>query len=170
MFIFKCLKIEIKLLNNSCIYIIQYNNMSRSSVKSTSNKTKIPRNFLLLDALNKTGNYTNVTYGLVDENENDEKLKNNYIKMEYWNCTMVYDDGNNLNVFEVSCRCGLNYPQERPILTFSKESLLHKTIKKRCDPEGNLTDETALLTKWNENMLLGDYLSAVLKVISGNSI
>ena len=144
--------------------------MSKSIAKSVKSNTKIPRNFLLLEALNKAGNYTHVTYGLADEKEYDEKLKNNYVKMEYWNCTMMYDDGENLNVFEVSCRCPMNYPKERPILTFSKESMQHKRVKKICDAEGNLTENAATLAKWNENMLLGDYLSAVLNVISGNYI
>jgi len=144
--------------------------MSRSFTKLTISKTKIPRNFLLLDALNKAGNYSCVTYGLVDEKEDDEKLKYNYAKMEYWNCTIMYDDGDTLNIFEVLCRCTLNYPKERPILTFSKDSMQHKKIKKICDDNGNLTENAAAMTKWNENMLLGDYLSAVLSVISGGYI
>ena len=139
--------------------------MNKFFVKSNS-KTKVPRNFLLLEALNKAGNYTHVTYGLADENEKDEKLMNNYVKMEYWNCTLMYDDGNNLNVFEVSSRCTSDYPKEKPILKFSKESLQHKKVKKICDADGNLTENAITLSKWNENMLLGDYLNAVLNVIS----
>ena len=134
------------------------------------NKTKIPRNFLLLDALNKAGNYTHVTYGLIDEIENDKDLNNNFIKMEYWNCTIMYDDGNNLNVFEVVCRCTPNYPDERPILIFSKDSLKHKRIKRICDNYGYLTDQALSLCKWNENMLLGDYLTAVLNIINKNNL
>lgn len=130
-------------------------------------KTIIPRNFLLLESLNKAGNYTHVTYGLADENESDEQLKNNYVKMEYWNCTMMYDDGYNLNVFEVLCRCTLNYPNERPILIFSQESLKHKRVKRICDEKGYLTENAEASIKLSEDMLLGDYLSSVLNLISG---
>lgn len=141
--------------------------MINSFTKSTNSKTKIPRNFLLLESLNKAGDYTHVTYGIADEKENDDKLKNNYIKMEYWDCTIMYDDGNNLNVLEVLCRCTQNYPNERPILTFSKGSLQHKRVRKICDASGNLTENAASLCKLNENMLLGDYLTSVLNIISG---
>jgi hypothetical protein len=129
-------------------------------------KTKVPRNFLLLDALNKAGNYTHVTYGLVDEDTSDDKLQNNYVKLEYWNCTIMYDDGETLNVFDVLCRCTQNYPKEKPILTFSKESMQHKRVRKICDAAGNLTDSAISQTKYAESMLLGDYLSAVLALIS----
>lgn len=137
--------------------------------KTNKSTNKIPRNFLLLEALNKSGNYTHVTYGLVDENETNDLLKNNYVKMEYWNCTMLYEDNNDLNVFEISCRCTPNYPQEKPKLTFSKNSLQHNKVKKICDINGNLTENAITQSKWDENMLLGDYLSAVLNVLSGNS-
>ena len=140
-----------------------------NSLKSIS-KTKVPRNFMLLEALNKAGNYTHVTYGLADEKEDDSKSVNNYIKMEYWNCTMMYDDGDNLNVFEVLCRCPFSYPDEKPILTFSKESLQHKKIKKMCNSDGSLTENALTFCKWNENMLLGDYLTSVLNVISSRHI
>lgn len=127
--------------------------------------TKVPRNFLLLEALNKSGNYTHISYGLVDEDENDKELKNNYAKMEYWNCTLTYDDGE-LNLFEVRCKCTPNFPNERPILTFSPQSMLHKKIKKICDINGNLTENAVKLINWGPDMSFGDYLSTVQRIIS----
>ena len=135
-------------------------------INKTNSKTKVPRNFVLLDSLNKAGNYTHVTFGLVSENENDERYKNNFIKMEYWNATLMFDDGENINVFELLCRCTLNFPKKRPIVQFSKTSLEYKRIKKLCDKDGNLMESALVLIKYSENMSLGDYLEEILRVVS----
>lgn len=126
-----------------------------------TNKTKVPRNFLLLDAINKAGNYTHVTYGLIDENE-DDKYLNNYVQMRYWNCTLLYDDGESLIVFKALCECTQKYPEEKPILKFSEESMEYDKVKNVCDDDGNFTENA----KWNESMSLGDYLQSVLNIIS----
>jgi len=131
-----------------------------------SQKTKTPRNFILLDSLNNVGKYTHVTYGLMDEVENDPALKNNYIKMEYWSASLIYDDGDNMNIFELAVRCTPLFPTERPILTFSEQSMTNKRIKKLCDSTGKLTESAKQLIKWNETQSLGDYLSAVLDIIA----
>lgn len=127
--------------------------------------TETPRNFLLLDAVNKSGTYTHTTYGLVDECPGT-KYENNFIKMEYWNATLVYDDGVEMCVFTLEMRCTGNYPEERPIITFSEDSLKCKRIKNLCDLDGNLTDKSILQIKWNKEMSLGDYLSEILRAIS----
>jgi hypothetical protein len=130
-----------------------------------ASKTKTPRNFLLLDALNKASNYTHVTYGLIDEIENDENLINNYAKMQHWYYTIVCED-DEMTVLEGKCECTMNYPNERPILYFSKESMQNKKVKKICDQDGTLNENTKKMVKWDENMSLGDYLSAVQNIIS----
>lgn len=130
-----------------------------------STATQIPRNFLLLDAVNKSGTYTHATYGLVDESIGT-KYENNFIKMEYWNATLVYDDGNEISLLSLEMRCTENYPEERPIITFSEDSLKSKRVSKLCDSDGNLTSNAVLQIKWNIEMSLGDYLSEVLRAIS----
>ena len=139
--------------------------MNQINKTNKTSKTVIPRNFLLYDSLEKIGNYTHVTYGLADE-DTDPSFKNNYVKMEYWNCTIMYDDGDALNIFEVRCRCTKKYPEERPILTFLGESMQHKRIKKICNTDGTLKADTINLIKWDQSMSLGDYLNAALNVIS----
>ena len=130
-------------------------------------KTQVPRNFLLLDALNKSKDFTHVTYGLTDEDENDKNLRNNYTTMKYWNCSLIYDDGQDMNIFTAQCICTEKYPHEMPKLKFSKESMNHKRIKKVSDSEGNLV-ESYISSKWNEAMSLGEYLNTVLKIIQQN--
>lgn len=125
-------------------------------------RTVVPRNFLLLDALNNVGNYTHITYGLADEKD----YANNYVKMEYWNVTFMYDDGEVMNIFEALCRCSQTFPKERPTVTFNKGGLEHRRLRKLCQPDGKLTEATTSQVRWTENMSLGDYLSEILRVIS----
>lgn len=127
------------------------------------NKTKIPRNFQLLNAINKAGNYTHVTYGLTAEN--DDEYKNNFAKMIWWDCTMIYDDGVNFTIFEAKCECTNKYPHEAPRLQFSPLFLDNDLIKNICDSEGFLLPHIKSAIKWNENQLLGDYLTNVLNII-----
>ena len=128
---------------------------------STVSKTVIPRNFLLLEALNKDGNYSLVSYGLMDESE----YKNNYVTMEYWNGSMTYDDGENFNIFELLIQCTMKYPEERPIVTFRGQSLENHRLKKLCDEKGHLLESVMKHVKYDESMLLGDYLTNLLTLI-----
>lgn len=129
-------------------------------------KTKVPRNFVLLDALKNAKNYTHVTYGLVDEDKLDPRLALNFVKLEYWNCTIMYDDGINLNIFELQCYCPNNFPEVPPVATFSKESLENKKVTKICDKQGNLTQESINAIQWSSDMNLGDFLNKISKLIS----
>jgi len=138
--------------------------MSKTLV--VGSKTVTPRNFLLLESLNKAGNYTHVTFGLIDEALDEKKYKNNYIKMEHWNGTMMYDDGENMNIFELTIHCTKNYPKERPIIIFAQQSLEHKRLKKVCNSDGHLIEPVIQLIKSDETTLLGDYLTSVLNIIA----
>jgi len=131
--------------------------MILKSIKYKYKMSKIPRNIILFDSLNSS-KYTHVTCGLVEEDENDKELCNNYAKMEYWNCTLIHEKGNETNIYEIRCRCTKNFPDEKPILIFSQESMLENKIAKICDKEGNLKKEINDKIKWNDGMLLGDYL------------
>ena len=122
--------------------------------------SKVPRNILLFDSLN-SAKYTHVTCGLVDEVEGDKDLHNNYAKLEYWNCTMIHEKSDNINIYEIRCRCPMNFPEEKPMITFSQESMLNNRVAKICDSEGNLKKEIQAKIKWNDGMLLGDYLMEI---------
>jgi ubiquitin-protein ligase len=122
-------------------------------------KTRVPRNFLLLDDLNNVKNFTHVTYGLMDEDENDQELRNNYATMKYWNCSLIYEGKNNdIKVFTATCVCSIAYPNEAPIIKFDKDSMVHNEVRKICDSDGNLIEPII----WNESMTLGKYLNAIL--------
>lgn len=133
-------------------------------MKSTASKTIIPRNFILLDALNKAVNYNHVSYGLCDEDES--KYKNNYVTMEYWTGSMTYDDGENYNIFNFEVQCTKKYPQERPIVQFADHSIEHRRLKKTCDENGKPLTTVLDMVKYSETMLLGDYLTSLLTAIS----
>jgi len=124
---------------------------------------KTPRNFILLDAINKACNFAYVTYGLIDE---DDKLyKNNFIKLEHWMGTLMYDDGFNLNILNITFKCTLNFPEERPIVKFCSESLEIPAVKKICDNDGNILPAHISKLKWSSDMQLGEYLVNIIKIL-----
>ncbi|AYV83623.1 MAG: hypothetical protein Hyperionvirus9_40 [Hyperionvirus sp.] len=131
-----------------------------------SSKTVVPRNFHLLEAINKAGNVTHVTFGLIDEALDEKKYNNNFTKMEHFNGTMMYDDGENMNIFEYTIHCTKNYPKERPLITFAPHCLEHRRLKKVCSANGCLIEPVLALIKSDETTLLGDYLTNVLHVIA----
>jgi len=121
---------------------------------------------MLLDALSHAKDFTHVTYGLTDEDKSDPKLALNFVKLEYWNCTIMYDDGATLNIFELQCFCSNKFPDEPPEAIFSKESLTHKKVMKICDETGNLSPESKKAIKWEPEMNLGGFLNAISNLLS----
>lgn len=126
-------------------------------------EVKRPRNFILLDCINKVGQYTHVAYGLIDDD--DKTYKNNSVKFEYWNGTLMYEADDNINILPITFRCTPNFPKERPIVNFSKESLEFDYVQNLCKPDGSLHDETIKRLPWSETMKLGEYLNQILNLM-----
>lgn len=122
----------------------------------------VPRNFILLDCIERANQFTYVTYGLLDDTEEDPY---NHVKMERWNGTMIYDDGTDLNIFELTFNCSLKFPEEPPIITFAQFSLEHPRIQKLCNSDGTISNAYLSKIEWNSKMGIGEYLTKVYERI-----
>ena len=134
--------------------------MERYNLKKKS-ITQIPRNFILLNNIKDAGNYTHVTYGLINENEG--KYKNNYITLEHWIGTLMYDNEEDINILGLTFQCTKNFPKEPPVVKFNDESL--KFVDFLCNEEGYLTDSTVKKLKWNNNIKIAEYIRSILDLL-----
>ena len=137
--------------------------MSKQSLQSKSS-VPVPRNFILLDCIERAGQYPNVTYGISFDDTNP----NNSVNLEDWNGTIIFDDGENLNIVDVKIKCTEKFPYEVPIVTFPQYWLENKSIKKICNSDGTLNKNTMeqLNKIWNDKLGIGDYLVNLGKKIT----
>ena len=110
-----------------------------SKLESQLKNTILPRNFLLLDELKNSKDYTYVNYGLQDDN----------INLTTWAATIITNSG---NIIPATLICDENYPNSRPTITFT--------------PPLNQTITASIATiPWTPTTHIGDYLMEIRKKI-----
>jgi ubiquitin-protein ligase len=135
--------------------------MSNYKLKAShESTTKIPRNFILLGAVETAGEYAYVSYGLIDDD--DDRYRNNNVKLEHWYGSITYDDGKDLHILAFTFQCTKNFPKERPIVKFTKESLQCRQVQKICDGDGNITEEYLSKMVWSEDTKIAKYLTHIM--------
>lgn len=132
--------------------------MSKSQViQQLSPKAKVPRNFILLDSLDRAKDFTNVAYGLID----DEKLyPTNSVSLEYWSGSIIYDDGqSDLLVFGLDIYCPLDFPNSPPVVKFNDEAKKHRFVAKMLDKNGEISKDYITSFGWDASKMgIGEYL------------
>lgn len=140
-------------------YSYSNSNSSKPPIQSIS-QSKVPRNFVLLNSIDRSGQFTNVQYGLSRE---DDKNKDNNVTLKNWDCTIVFDDGNELSIFELTLNVPMDFPDSPPTATFAQHCLDNSRINRMCklDGTGTLNDDyqTRIISEWNsKNMEIPEYL------------
>lgn len=137
---------------------------NKPAIQSVS-QSKVPRDFILTNGLERSGQFSNVQYGLSDDNTNV-----NYVRLEYWDCTIIYYEGQEPVIFDLKVRVPLNFPDVAPIATFSKESIQHARINRMCNSDGTLNSQylSATSSEWNNHMELPEFLMLLYNKIKRN--
>jgi ubiquitin-protein ligase len=77
----------------------------------------------------------------------------------------MYDDGHDLNIFDVTIKVPLEFPDVPPIVKFAEYSLEHSSIKKICNADGTIKSTSLSSIKWDDKMGLGEYLMNIYNKI-----
>ena len=144
-------------------------NTNKPAIQSVS-QSKVPRNFVLLNGIDRSAQFSNVQYGLSDEDNNTNK--DNNINMDNWGCTIVYDDGrDDFNIFELKVKVPMNFPDVPPVATFANAHLSHSRISRMCNSDGTLNSSylSAITSDWNNKMELPEFLMLLYNKIRNRS-
>jgi hypothetical protein len=135
-------------------------NKAKQPIQTLSNCV-VPRNFILLDSIDRANDFSHVTYGLMEDSEQDPF---NHVTMKNWKGSMIYDDGrSDLLIFELTFECTKDFPNEAPIITFSPYCLENTRVANICDDDGKIKKEIKI--DWNNKTGVGEYLVTVLNKI-----
>ena len=107
----------------------------------------VPRNFLLLDSISRDKQFDNVTYGVMpdDDKENIE----NSIKLENWFGTIIYDDGREYHIIDITIRVPLDFPKVAPIVKFAPQSFQLERVKRMCNDDGTINNKYLSMIEWD---------------------
>lgn len=144
-------------------------NTNKPAIQSISH-SMVPRNFILLNSIDRAGQFSNVQYGLTDDDNGVNK--DNYVNMENWSCTIVYDDGrDDFNIFELKLKVPQNFPIAPPVATFAGAHLSHPRINRMCNSDGTLNSSylNAITSDWNKNMEIPEFLMWLYNKIRNRS-
>lgn len=126
----------------------------------------VPRSFILLDSVNRSREFDNVTYGIVPDNDTDNK--ENSIKLENWSGTIMYDDGRDLHIVTLTMKVPMEFPAVPPIVKFESQWLDVERIRKFCNDDGTIVSKYLSAIEWNgKKMGLGEYLMQVYNKLRG---
>ena len=120
----------------------------------------VPRNFILLDSIDRAGQFSNVTYGIVPDDEGVNK--NNSVKLENWTGTIMYDDGKELYIIEMKIRVPHEFPLVPPVITFAPHCLEIEKVKKISNDDGTINNKYFSQIEWDpKRMGIGEYLMQI---------
>jgi len=134
-----------------------------SHAKLADQKTKVPRSFRLVESIKLSKEFGYVSYGVIPEDELENK--DNYVKLENWQGSIVYDDGNNFHLFSLHMKVPMEYPDRAPIIVFDSGAMESNRIKKICTNDGHIKSEILDKIGWQTKWNLGDYMMEIRKYI-----
>lgn len=122
----------------------------------------VPRNFILIDSIERANQFANVTYGIVPDD--DDENKGNSTKLENWTGTIIYDDGKELYIIEVTMKIPLEeeFYVKPPIIKFAPHCLEFDKVKRMVNDDGTINNKYLAVITWDaKKMGIGEYLTQV---------
>ena len=117
---------------------------------------RVPRNILLMEELESCmkGQSEHVSIGIVDGD----------ITLTNWYGSII---DKNYNILFFNFVCTKNFPNDAPVVTFTKETMMayKNYLLHVCETDGTLKSTTTNALQWNANKKLLNYFSDLKKLI-----